>query len=71
MGTASARKRRKHKAIDKSSSRFSTCIKKKNYESAASIVYQTSLMVGGSKGIESAMSDANSFIRRKSLKRGL
>lgn len=71
MGTASARKRRKHKAIDKSSSRFSTCIKNKNYKSAASIVFQTSLKVGGSKGIEGAMRDANSFLLRKSLRRRL
>ncbi len=71
MGTASARKKRKHNAIKKNSSNFANSIRNKDYKSAASIVFSTSLKVGGSRGIENAMKEANSFTRRKSLRRGL
>ena len=68
MGTASARKPRRIKEIIETSSIFSDFIKKKDYSSAASIVYWTTLKVGGTDGIMNAMEDANSFIKRKSMK---
>lgn len=71
MGTASARRKRKNSTIKSSSSAFSSYIEKKDYDSAAKIVYWTALKVGGKDGIMNALDNANSFIRRKIMRRGL
>ena len=71
MGTASARRRRKHKAISVSSSIFSDCMDNKDYENAAKILYWTSLNVGGKVGILKALNSADSFIKRSKLESDL
>ncbi|MHA1285399.1 MAG: hypothetical protein ACTSQP_23090 [Promethearchaeota archaeon] len=71
MGTASARRRRKNKMISNSSSLFSSYLDKNDYNSAGKIVYWTTLKIGGKEGIMNALDNANSFIKRRSLRRGL
>ena len=64
MGTASARKRRKHKAISTTSTTFSTYMDNRDFKSAAKILYWTALKVGGKGGVMKALNSANSFIKR-------
>lgn len=70
MGTASVRRRRRNSAINRSSSLFSDSILKNDYKSAGKIVYWTSLKVNGEGGIMNALDNANSFIKRRSYRRG-
>jgi len=68
---ASARRKRKHKTIKDSSSAFSSCIYRGDYDSAAKIACHTALSVGGKEGIMNALDNANSFIKRERLRRGI
>lgn len=65
------RKKRKHEAISKASPMFSKFIIDGEYELAALITYRTALEVGGTEGIMNALDNANSFVERKKLWRGL
>lgn len=64
-------KRRKNKIISKGSSLFSFYLYKNDYNSAAKIAYWTALKIGGKEGIMNALNNANFFIKRRSMRKGL
>ncbi len=68
MGTASARSRRKHPVIDRSSQLYTNSLSNKDYTSAGKIVYWASLSVNGEKGTLDALNRANSFVNRRKLR---
>ena len=58
-------------SIKSSASSFSNSLHNSNYDLAARIVVSTALDVLGKNGLEGALKDANSFIKRKNLRSGL
>lgn len=65
------RKRRKHPVITEMAGSFADAIREGNLEKAAKIALLTVLKMGGVEGIKRAMDRANSFLRRKDMRRGL
>jgi len=65
------RKKRKSKAIEKSSKLFSKFIENQDYERASSVVLWCVFRDFAKEGILNAIENANSFIERKEIRRGL
>ena len=65
------RKKRKSKAIEKSSKLFSKFMNDKDYENASKVLFWCVLKDFAKEGILNALEHANSFIERKKYWRGL
>lgn len=65
------RKKRKSKAIEKSSKLFSKYLENQDYKRAALVLLWCVFKDFAEKGILNAIDHANSFIERKELRRGL
>jgi len=65
------KKPRRLPIIKKMNKLFSKFLNNQDYINASKVLLLTTLKVGGAKGILNAMNNANSFIKRKKLRRGL
>jgi hypothetical protein len=65
------RKPRKNKSIEFTSKLFSKFVREEDYEKAAKITFWCVLKEFAREGIMNALNDANSFIKRKKMRRGL
>ncbi len=65
------RKRRKSKAIEKSSKLFSKYLETRDYEKASAVVLWCVFKDFAQEGMLDALDHANSFIEGKELRRGL
>ena len=63
------RKQRKHPLIKLSSKYFSKALEVKDYKEAAEIVFSTGMVLFGKEGMMNAMEEANSYMKRKKLRR--
>ena len=71
MGYAIFRERRNHPIITKASKLFSKYIENGDYEKAAMISCWVVLQLFAKEGIMNTLNNANSFLKRRSLRRGL
>lgn len=71
MGYAIPRERRNNPIITKTSKLFSKYIENRDYEKAAMISCWVVLKLFAKEGIMNALNNANSFLKRRSLRRGL
>lgn len=65
------RKKRRTKTIIQSDKLFSEAMGEKDYKKASSILFYCTLKEFAKEGIMGALDDANSFLKRKEIRRGL